>query len=426
MASLGRILIVVENLPVPFDRRVWMEATTLARAGYDVTVISPKGKGFQGDHEVIDGVAVYRHDLAPEGHSALTYLREYADALRAESLLARRIYRETPFDVIHICNPPDLMFLFAAWYRLRHGVRVVFDHHDINPELYEAKYGRRDTLYWLLRLAERCTFLTANVVVTTGESYRAIALSRGRKRPEDVFVVRSAPDLSKFQPVEPVAAYRRGRRHLVGYVGVMGPQEGIDYLLRAVEIIVAELGRTDVSFMLIGDGPAAADLKALVEELTIADYVEFTGRVPDDELIARLSSCDICVNPDPYNTFNDASVMNKILEYMALGRAVVQFDLTEGRRSAGAAAAYARPNDVHAMAQIIVALLDDDERRVRMAAEGNRRMRDNLEWRHQIPKLLRAYARAVGDHAANPSTNGVNAARQGHARPTAEDRGDTS
>jgi glycosyltransferase involved in cell wall biosynthesis len=405
MASPGRVLIVVENLPVPFDRRVWMEATTLARAGYDVTVISPKGKGFRGDHEVIDGVAVHRHDLVPEGHSALTYLREYADALRAEALLASRVYRERPFDVLHVCNPPDLMFLFAAWYRLRHGVRVVFDHHDINPELYEAKYGRRDTFYWLLRLAERFTFLTANVVITTGESYRAIALGRGRKRPEDVFVVRSGPDLARFQAVEPVAAYRRGRPHLVGYVGVMGPQEGIDYLLRAAKIIVADLGRTDVSFMLIGDGPAAAGLRALALELGIADHVEFTGRVPDVELVARLSSCDICVNPDPYNTFNDASVMNKILEYMALGRAVVQFDLTEGRRSAGAASAYARPNDVHALAQTIVGLLDDDERRAQMAAEGHRRMRDDLEWRHQIPKLLQAYARALGDRPGRAARN---------------------
>jgi len=396
MVSPGRVLIVVENLPVPFDRRVWMEATTLADAGYDVAVISPKGKGFARGHETVDGVAVYRHDLAVEGHTPLTYLREYSAALWAESTLARRIYREKPFDIIHICNPPDLMFLFAAWFRLRHGVRVVFDLHDINPELYEVKYGSRDLFYWLLRVAERCTFLTANIVITTGESYRAIALSRGAKRPEDVFIVRSGPDLSKFQPVEPMAAYRRGRRHLVGYVGVMGPQEGIDYLLRAASIIVNELGRTDISFMLIGGGPSATDLRALSRELGVDSYVEFPGRVPDKELIQRLSTCDICVNPDPYNAFNDASVMNKILEYMALKRAVVQFDLTEGRRSAGVAAAYAHPNDAQDLAGTIVALLDDELRRNQMAEEGYRRMRDELEWRHQIPKLLRAYGRVGG------------------------------
>lgn len=395
MASLGSVLILVENLPVPFDRRVWMEATALARAGYEVTVVSPKGKGYERDHEVIDGVRVYRHDLDVEGHSAASYLREYATALWAQAKLSRRVYREHPFDVLHICNPPDLMFLIALGYRLRHGVRVIFDHHDINPELYEAKYGRRDLFYWALRVAERCTFLTANVVITTGESYRAIALSRGRKRPQDVFVVRSGPDLSKFQPVPPIAEYRRDRNYLVGYVGVMGPQEGIDYLLRAIAVIVGDLGRRDVSFVLIGGGPSFAELTRLAHSLGLDDYVEFTGRIPDDELIARLCTCDVCVNPDPYNPFNDASVMNKILEYMALRRPVVQFDLTEGRRSAGSASAYARRNDVRDLAGKIVELLDDQERRLAMGEDGYARMRDQLEWRHQVPKLLQAYERAV-------------------------------
>jgi glycosyltransferase involved in cell wall biosynthesis len=296
--------------------------------------------------------------------------------------------------VIHICNPPDLLFAIAGWFKLRNRVRVIFDHHDLNPELYEAKYGKRDIFYKLLRLAERCTFLTANVVITTGESYRAVALGRGGKRSKDVFIVRSAPDLTRFRAVEPVPAYRRGRRYLVGYVGVMGPQEGLDYLLRAVKAIV-DSGRTDISFMLIGDGPSADHLKAMALDLKIADYVEFPGRVPDEELIARLSTCDVCVNPDPYNPFNDASVMNKILEYMSLGRPVVQFDLTEGRRSAGEASAYARRNDADDFARTVVELLDDDDRRARMGEEGYRRMRDELEWRHQVPTLLQAYQRAL-------------------------------
>lgn len=395
MASPGSVLIVVENLPVPFDRRVWMEATALVAAGYEVSVISPKGKGFERARETIDGVDVYRHDLPVEGHSPLSYFREYSTALLAESRLARRVYREKPFDVIHVCNPPDLMFLFAVWFKLRHGVRVIFDHHDINPELYEAKFGRRDVFYSLMRLAERCTFATADVVITTGESYRAIALSRGRKRSQNVFIVRSAPDLAKFRPVAPVAAYKRGRRYLVGYVGVMGPQEGIDYLLQAVALIVKEQRRDDISFMLVGGGPSWDDLVALAHDLGVDHYVEFPGRVPDDELIARLSTCDVCVNPDPYNSFNDSSVMNKVLEYMALKRPVVQFDLTEGRRSAGDAAAYACRNDVPDLAKTIVDLLEDEQRRSQMGEDGYRRMQDQLEWRHQVPKLLQAYARAL-------------------------------
>lgn len=391
MASPGNVLIVVENLPVPFDRRVWMEATTLAKAGYGVTVISRKAPKYIYDQEVIDGIVVYRHELPVEGDSAPTYLFEYARALWHEFLLTRRIYRYRPFDVIHICNPPDLLFLIAGWMKLRNGVRVIFDHHDLNPELYEVKYdGRRDFFYRMLRLAERCTFAVADVVITTGESYRQVALTRGHKRPQDVFIVRSAPDLERFQAVPPVEEYKRGRRFLVGYVGVMGPQEGLDYLLRAARSIV-DRGRTDVSFMLIGDGPSAHDLKALALDLGLADYVEFPGRVPDEELIARLSSCDVCVNPDPYNPFNDASVMNKILEYMSLGRPVVQFDLTEGRRSAGDASAYARRNDAEALAGTILDLLDDAPRRAEMGKEGYRRMRDMLEWRHQVPELLRAY-----------------------------------
>jgi glycosyltransferase involved in cell wall biosynthesis len=395
MESPGSVLIVVENLPVPFDRRVWMEATTLADAGYKVTVISRKAPGYIYDQEVLDGIVVYRHELPVEGDSAPTYLFEYARALWGEILLARRIYRYRPFDVIHLCNPPDLLFVIAAWFKLRNRVRVIFDHHDLNPELYEAKYGRRDLFYRLLLLAERLTFLTADVVITTGESYREVALSRGHKRLEDVFIVRSAPNLARFQPVPPDEKYKKGRRYLVGYVGVMGPQEGLDYLLHAARRIV-DAGRTDVSFVLIGDGPSAHDLKALALDLGLADYVEFPGRVPDEDLIARLSTCDLCVNPDPYNPFNDASVMNKILEYMALGRPVVQFDLTEGRRSAGDASAYARRNDADDLARAIVELLDDEPRRRKMGDEGYRRMHDELEWRHQIPKLLEAYKRALG------------------------------
>jgi glycosyltransferase involved in cell wall biosynthesis len=398
MESPGSVLIVVENLPVPFDRRVWMEATTLVDAGYNVTVISRKAPGYIYDQEVIDGIVVYRHELPVEGDSAPTYLFEYARALWDEVLLARRIYRYRPFDVIHLCNPPDLLFVIAAWFKVRNRVRVIFDHHDLNPELYEVKYGRQDFFYRLLRLAERLTFFTADVVITTGESYREVALGRGHKKPDDVFIVRSAPDLSRFQPVPPDEKYKRGRRYLVGYVGVMGPQEGLDYLLHAARTII-DSGRTDISFCLIGDGPSAPDLKALALDLGLADYVEFPGRVPDEELIARLSTCDVCVNPDPYNPFNDASVMNKILEYMSLGRPVVQFDLTEGRRSAAEASAYARRNDADDLAGTILELLDDEERRTRMGQDGYRRMRDLLEWRHQVPVLLQAYRRALGKRA---------------------------
>jgi len=393
-ASPGSVLFIVENLPVPFDRRVWMEATTLQRAGWSVSVICPTGRGCEAVFEVLEGVRVYRHDLPPEGSGLGGYLREYGAALWNEARLARRVWdRRRPLTAIHICNPPDLLFLIAGWYKAVHGVSVIYDQHDIMPELFEAKFGRRGWAYWLVRLAERLTYATADVVIATNDSYRHIALERGRKQSDDVVIVRSAPDLSRFQRLEDRRRVRRGRPYCVGYVGVMGPQEGLDHLLRAVRIIVEDHGRRDISFMLVGDGPSRRELQSLAQQLGVADYVEFTGRVRDEELIRRLVSCDLCVNPDPLNPFNDASTMNKVLEYMSLGLPVVQFDLTEGRRSAGEASAYAAPNDERDLARQIVETLGDGVNRERMANEGMRRMKEELEWRHQAPKLLEAYAR---------------------------------
>ncbi|MDF5734342.1 MULTISPECIES: glycosyltransferase family 4 protein [unclassified Nostoc] len=391
MALRGRVLIIVENLPLPFDRRVWMEATTLTKAGYEVSVICPKGKGFEQEYEVIDQVHIYRHEMPPDISSVSGYLREYGTALFWEFRLAHRVWRERGFDIVHVCNPPDLLFLVAGWFKLFKGVRVIFDHHDINLEMYEAKYGRRDIFYYGLSLVERLTFATADVVISTNESYLSVALTRGRKSPEDVFVVRSGPDLSRFQPVPTNPVYRRGRKYLVGYVGVMGEPEGIDYLLQSVRYIVYEKKRQDIHFMLIGSGPMFEKLQALSEELEVKEFVEFTGRIPDNELLARLSSCDVCANPDKKMPYNDRSTMNKIMEYMAMGKPIVQFDLLEGRRSAEGASVYAKGNDVVDFAENILELLEDTERRQKMGELGRKRMEEKLEWRHQVPKLLEAY-----------------------------------
>jgi glycosyltransferase involved in cell wall biosynthesis len=390
-----KVLIIVENLPVPFDRRVWMEATTLQRAGYHVSVISPKGKGYEKDYETIEGIHIYRHSLPTEVSSVTGYFREYSCALTWEFRLARRVWQEQGFDLIHICNPPDLLFLVAGWFKFFHRVKVIYDQHDLNPELYEAKYGRRDIFYYGLRCAEFLTFATADIVISTNESYRNIALSRGRKKNDGVFIVRSGPDLSRFRPLPPNPTYRRGRKYLVGYVGVMGEQEGIDYLLQAVQYAVLEKNRKDFHVVLIGSGPMLCQLEALTEELGIAEYVEFTGRISDEELLARLSSCDLCVNPDRKNLLNELSTMNKVLEYMALGKPIVQFDLLEGRRSAAGASLYVIPNDKIDFAEKMLWLLDSPQHRTQMAVEGKRRMREMLEWRHQAPVLLEAYAKAL-------------------------------
>jgi len=391
-----KVLIIVENLPVPFDRRVWMEATTLRTVGYEVSVICPTGKGYETPYEVIEGIHVYRHTLPEEQHSSIGYIREYASALWAEWRVARRVWRERGFDVIHACNPPDLIFLIGAWFKLFHGTKFIFDQHDLNLELYESKFnGRHDLFYYALKLAERLTFATADTVISTNESYRAVALQRGRKKPEQVHVVRSAPDISKFNPVPADPSYRRGRKYLVGYLGVMGPQDGLDHLLRAAHELVVNRNRRDIQFCLIGKGTMFDELQKMAHDLGVTECVEFTGRIPDAEMKVRLSSCDVCVNPDPLNPLNDVSTMNKIMEYMALSRPIVQYDLKEDRFSAGEASWYAEPNNVVDLAAKIEQLLADEAARTKMGALGRKRMEDSLAWHHQAPRLLAAYAATV-------------------------------
>jgi len=395
------VLILVENLPVPFDRRVWQEACTLRDAGYVVSVICPSGKGHEAKFEAIDDIDVHRYDLPIEAAGALGYALEYGAALFWSFLLSLRVLFTRGFDVVHACNPPDLFFLIGGFYRL-FGKKFVFDHHDLNPELYEAKFGRRDFLYRLLLRLERWTFRTADVSIATNESYRRIALERGGMHPDRVFVVRSGPDLERLQIQPPDESLKRGRNHLVGYVGVMGRQEGIDLLLHAVRVVVQCYAREDVHFGLVGGGTSLEEMRELAHDLGVAQYVTFTGRVPDAELLAMLNTADVCVNPDRACALNDKSTMNKIMEYMALAKPVVQFDLAEGRYSAEDAALYARPDDPVDLAAKILELLDDAPRRERMGRIGRARVEHELAWRHQAPRLLAAYA-ALWQGSRSPS-----------------------
>ena len=394
----GRVLIIVENLPCPFDRRVWQEARTLAAAGYQVSIICPKAPGFEESFVQIDGIDIHRHRLPAEADGVLGYALEYSVALAMEFWLSLKILFGRGFDVIHACNPPDTIFLIGGFYKL-FGKKFLFDHHDINPELYEAKFGKRGFGRRLLIALERMSFSTADLVISTNESYRQIAIDRGGKKPEDVFVVRSGPDLSRIRQVPANPELRKGRKYLVGYVGVMGKQEGIDLLLQAVQLIVHHLKRTDIQFGLVGGGTELPAMRELAKQLGVAEYVTFTGRAPDAELLEMLNTADICVNPDRANEMNDRSTMNKVMEYMALAKPVVQFDLTEGRVSAGDASWYARPNDVADLAQKIVAPLGDENQRIHMGAIGRERVEQVLAWQHEAPRLLAAYEHMTGDRS---------------------------
>ena len=400
MTQMRKILILVENLPSPFDRRVWQEATTLIQAGHQVSIICPTGKGYEKKFESIDGIDIHRYDLPTEGEGALGYLIEYSAALAFTFALTFKIFFKKGFDVIHACNPPDLFFLVGGFWKL-FGRKFVFDHHDANPELYEAKFGRRDALYKAMLLLEKLTFRTADVSIATNESYKRIAVERGGMAPERVFVVRSGPSLERLKIVPPVPSLKKGRKFLVGYVGVMGKQEGIDLLLEAVRFIVKEKRRTDIHFGLVGGGTSLQEMKDLSEALCVSDYVTFTGRVPDEQMLAMLNTADVCVNPDVANEMNDISTMNKIMEYMALGKPIVQFDLTEGRFSAQDASLYARKNDPADLAEKILHLLGNEELRNTMGAFGRARVENDLEWRYEAPKLLAAYE-ALGVRAGTP------------------------
>jgi glycosyltransferase involved in cell wall biosynthesis len=388
------VCIVVENLPVPFDRRIWQEASALRDAGYRVSIICPKGKGFESSRETLDGIEIYRHNIW-EASGLLGYLAEYTWALAVELFLAVRIYRKTRFRILQAANPPDTIFLIGLVFKC-FGVRFIFDHHDLNPELFEAKFKKHGLFYRMVCLAERWTFRTATVSIATNESYREIAVERGGMSPGKVFVVRSLPDLNHIHPIAPCAELKEGKTYLVAYVGVMGFQDGLDLLLESVEYIVKKRNRRDALFVMIGSGTEVPRLRALTAEKGLNDWVKFTGRISEYELGAYLCTADVCVAPDPKNPMNDKSTMNKILQYMAFGRPLVLYDLTEGRRSAEDTALYAKPNDPVDFAAQVLKLLDSETLRRQLGERARKRIEEKLDWNIEKKTLLAAYQAALG------------------------------
>jgi glycosyltransferase involved in cell wall biosynthesis len=388
-----KILIIVENLPVPFDTRVTKEAVSLCKAGYDVSVLCPRSKGFTKGYEVIEGVHVYRHPMPKEGNTPLGYLWEYGWGLFWEFWYTCYIYLRHGFHVIQGCNPPDDIFLVALPFKL-FGVKYIFDHHDANPELYLSKYERTDFLYKAQVWLEKLSYRFSDVAMATNGSYRDLAINRGGLAPEDVFIVRNGPDLEKFKLLPPNPALKHGKPYLIGYVGNMSVQEGLDILLD-VAAHVRDLGRSDIHFTCVGGGPGLASLKKMVEDKNLGDMVNFTGRVPDRDLLEVLSTADVCVNPDRPCQMNDMSTMIKIMEYMALSKPIVQFKSKEGAFSAREASLYSdNGNQVKDFAAKILWLLDRPEERKRMGEFGRERVEKELAWNYSVQNLFAAYQRA--------------------------------
>lgn len=390
MSNIKHVLFILENAPVPIDKRVWQEALAVKEMGYNVSILSPKDKRAPKKYEMIEGIHIYRHPLPFEGENAIGYLLEYSIALFWQIILSFKIYFKDRFQVIHTANPPDHIFVVTMLFKL-FGVKYIFDHHDASSELYMAKFNRKDLFYRMVRMIEKINFLIADVVISTNESYKKIAVQRGKKNNSQVFVVRNGIDLSRLNTTSNGKVRYDGFDYLVAYVGIIGKQEGIDHLLQVIEHIVFKKEIRNIKFIVMGSGTHLAAIQDLSKTMKVDRYIDFAGFVPYNELIGILSGVDVCVNPELKNPYSDISTMMKIMDYMVVGKPVVQFDLTENQFTAGDSALCVEENDIVAFADAVVDLIHDKKRRVQMGEVGKKRISEMLHWGIQKNNLIKAY-----------------------------------
>jgi glycosyltransferase involved in cell wall biosynthesis len=397
----GRVLILVQNLSVPFDRRVWLECQSLTAAGFQVAVVCPKAPG-DPTYYRLRGVELFKYRPYAPGTSSVSFVLEYVYSFIMTLVLSLRASFRGRFDIVQSCNPPDLFWPIGVLFRVIHGSSFVFDHHDLCPELFQSRFpdGSR-IVYGGLRLMERCTARAADHVIATNDSYRRIVLERDGVSPSCVTVVRTGPDLASLRRTTTQPRVSTTKPHVAVYLGVMGPQDGVHLVLEMADHVVHRLDRHDIGFTLIGSGDCYDELVTQSHRLGLTDYVTFTGRIPDADVAAILSKADVGISPDPKNPLNDVSTMNKTMEYMTFELPVVAFDLRETRVSASDAAVYATPNDVEELGTLLVDLIDDEPRRRSMGRVGRARIEQELAWEHQAPNYVGIYQKLLA-HSPQP------------------------
>lgn len=386
-----RILMLLENCSYPADGRVRREAVALTQAGYRVSVIAPADRG-QASREIVDGVHVYRYKTRAATSGYLGYLEEYGYSLFATFFLSLAALRREGVDVVHAHCPPDTFVLVGLFYKLL-GKRFVYDHHDLAPEMYYARFGGEGNrfVFRVLVWFEQLACKLADQVITTNQSYKTMEIQRDHLPESRITIVRNGPELDKLPCVEADAALGARGKTVIGYIGVVGSQDGVDYLLRGLKSLLRDLNRDDFFCVVVGDGDALPGLKMLALELGLTDYVQFTGWVEHADLGRYAQVMDICVAPEPSNPYNDRSTMIKIMDYMALAKPIVAFDLPEHRRTADGAALFVRPNEESELARSLAQLMDDPARRKSMGSCGRRRVETELSWQYSVPNLLSAY-----------------------------------
>lgn len=389
------VLVLVQNLPLPGDRRVWLECKSLRDNGFRVAAITPAGPGDPA-YEVLEDVHLFKYRPPGDANSTLDFFWEFIYCwLRTFALTLKVTLKLGRPKVIQSCNPPDTFFLIGVIMRAV-GTRFVFDQHDLNPEVYESRFGKQGLLYRGLMLLERLTYRTAQEVIVTNESYAAVARGRGGVSDNRLTVVRTGPDTSVLAPGEPDPTLRRGRRFLVHYHGVMGPQDGVDLVVETARILLQDRRRDDIAFSVLGRGDEWARLVQRVADLGLSDAIYMPGRVTDEELFAHLRTADVGLSADPPSPLNDVSTMNKTMEYMAFGVPILAFNLAETRVSAQSAAEYVAPATPEAYADAVERLLADADRRKEMGEAGRLRAVDELDWHHQSVDYVKVFKRLVG------------------------------